>query len=50
MKNHNCVVDELRTLNSRKFHDYVRRRKECMICKRRMTTYEYVTEEPDDKD
>jgi transcriptional repressor NrdR len=43
-----CNKDEGRVLDSRVVHDgsAVRRRRECLACKKRFTTYEYVERTP----
>ena len=40
-----CGSDELRTLETRdSTNNMNRRRKECLVCGKRMTTYEYIEE------
>jgi transcriptional repressor NrdR len=41
-----CTQDESRVINSRELNDSVRRRRECLSCGRRFTTYERIETPP----
>ena len=38
----NCGEKEIKTTDSRSHDDYIRRRKECLECNTRFTTYEEI--------